>query len=802
MFFNYFKTAFRNLLRSKGFSFINISGLAIGMSVGILILLYIYTELTYDRCHKKSDNIYRIAAKLQAADRELEIPSQAAPLAPALIELYPEVINAARLRECDDKIISYKENLFEETNIFYADPGVMDIFTITVVKGDPETFLTVPFSLVITEEMAVKYFGFDDPIGKILRWNDEYDYNITGVVKKLPYNSHLKFNMLASLSTLNSIGEAYEQLDQWLGFNFLTYIELQEGVPTEGLGEKYTNLVISHTEEMLKQMNVQFDLYLQPLRSIHLHSHLMGEIEASGNPAMLRLYTTVAIFIILIACINFMNLTTARSSRRAKEVGMRKVLGAYKKQLIGQYLGESLLLSLISIFFAVILVVLLLPSFNNLIGKELSFQPFRDWPVSLGLILLTLIIGLVAGMYPAFFLTSFRPINSLKEYSSSRGRGHKWFRDILVSLQYVISIVLVICTWIIYNQLNFVKNYNLGFNKERVAVIPLLGQAEQQYELLKSQVLQMPGVESAAVSSMVPGIGMNETRFTFEGSQEEENRVLSLLEIDEDYLETMNIPVISGRNFSRDYPSDKKGSFLINETLCKELGWKDPIGKRIFMTEIDNGELVEVPYSVVGVVRDFHFESLHTPIRAQVIRMINEIGYLSVKLKPETIVETLEKIEDKWTEIEPTRPFSYSFLDDSFDRHYRTELRLGQIFIAFTIIAILIACLGLFGLTSFSVEQKTKEIGIRKVLGATVNSIIVLLSKEFIKWVILANIIAWPIAYYAMSTWLRHFAYRVSVDAWIFFISGLLALFIALITINLQAIKAAYSNPVDAIKYE
>lgn len=801
MFENYFKTALRNLLRKKIFSFINVTGLAIGLSVSILILLFVWNEVTYDRCHRNSRNIYRLVSKMTAPDRQFEAPTVAAPLAPALLEQFPEVVHAARLRETSDRVISYQDRLFKETNILYADPGMMDVFTIRVVKGDAKTFLEPPFSLVITERMADKYFGMEDPLGKTVRWDNENDFTITGIVEQMPENSHLKFNMLASLSTLNRIGAGHERLDQWLGLNFYTYIVLKEGISIDGLGQKYTDLVKVHMAEILEQFGIQYELYLQPLRSIHLHSNLVGEIEPGGNPDMIRIYTTIALFILLIGCINFMNLSTSQSSHRAKEVGMRKVFGAHKGRLVGQFLGESMLLSLISMILAFFLIQLFLPVFNRLIAKNLTFHPLRDWPVSLGLVVLTCLVGLISGTYPAFFLSSFRPISILR-LRMRAGRSHRWFRDVLVSFQYIISIALICSTTVIYSQLDFVKNRNLGFDHERVVVIPLEGQVEQGHEVFKSELSKLTGVAGVAGSSLVPGRGTNETMFTFEGAEEAKPRVMPFMEIDEDYLGVMGITLARGRSFSRDFPGDRTGSILINEALARELDWDDPLGKKVAMTDVREGEFIQVPYTVIGVVRDFHFESLREPLRPYLMRMGGEVNFISVKIRPEHIPETLALIEGKWKTIEPAHPFEYYFLDDTFNRLYRSEQRLGQIFFAFTGIAIFIACLGLFGLAAFTAEQRTKEIGIRKVLGASVASVVVLLSKQFTKWVVLSNLIAWPVAYYAMNLWLRHFAYRINLGVWVFLLSGGIALMIALFTVSFQAVRAAYTNPVNTLRYE
>jgi len=494
-----------------------------------------------------------------------------------------------------------------------------------------------------------------------------------------------------------------------------------------------------------------------------------------------------------------MNLSTAQSAQRAKEVGMRKVLGAPRGKLIAQFLGESMLLSFISLIIAVILIQIMLPVFNRLISKDLAFNPMQNGIIILGLVGITLMVGLIAGVYPAFFLSSFAPIEILKSRFKA-GKGHRFFRYGLVSLQYVISITLIFSTLVIFYQLHHVKNHDLGFNKEQIAVISLKGQAHQKYDVFKNEILHVPGVVRATCSSHVPGIGRDETMFSFEGVTQEK-QLMPFMEVDDDYLETFGMELAAGRNLSNDRPADKK-AIILNETLVKQLRWDNPLGKTVTMTEVIGRKFIDVPYTVVGVVRDFHFESLHQKIGSHLMKLSGEVNRISVKLSPENLSETLRAIEKKWKQIEPTYPFHYVFLDESFDRLYRTEQRMGQIFVSLTLIAIFVACLGLFGLASFTAEQRTKEIGIRKALGASVSNVVLLLSKEFTRWVILANVIAWPIAYFVMNRWLQNFAYHIELEIWIFILSGGIALTIALLTVSTKAVRAAVANPIDSLRYE
>ena len=797
MFKNYLKTALRNLMKNWTFSFINVAGLAIGMAVSFLILLLVVNELTYDRFHENSDNIYRIATRIDAEGRKLNVPSVPAPFGPMLKELYPEIAEVARLQGENTRVISYEDKLFEEDKIYYADPGLFEVFTVDVVRGDPKTILEAPFSLVLSEELAEKYFGKEDPVGKTLKFgNEENPYTITGIAKKMPENSHFKFNMLASLSSLEKLRG---DLNSWMGFNYYTYLEIQGEHDAEALTQKYYDQLMANMPDQIKQLDIQIQLDLQPLTKIHFSSYTEGEMEPPGNPSYIRIFITIALLILVIACINFMNLSTAQSARRAKEVGMRKVLGAQRGKLISQFMGESLLLSFLGLLLAVMLILVLLPAFNQLIQKDLHFSPLVNWQVTLGFIVITFIVGLFAGTYPAFFLSSFQPIEIFRSRLKA-GKAHKFFRNGLVSLQYIISISLICSTLVIFSQLRHVKDHDLGFNQEQIVTIGLAGTVK--HDVFKAELEGQPGIVNVSAADTMPGMGRSETFFTFEEVAEGGRQVLPYIEIDEDYLDTMGMQIVAGRGFSREFPSDNK-ALILNETLAKQIGWDDPIGKTVSMTDFDEKrEVILVPYTVIGVVRDFHFESLHQEIRGHIFMLGDHFNMVAIKVRPDNISETLAGIEQVWQEMESGRPFDFSFLDETFERLYRTEQRLGKIFVYFTLVAIFIAGLGLFGLASFTVDQRTKEIGIRKILGASVPNVALLLSKEFTKWVILANVVAWPLAYYVMNKWLQSFAYRIEVHVWIFLVSGVTALLISLLTVSSKAIKAAIANPVKALRYE
>jgi len=794
---NYLKTAVRNLRRTKTFSFINVVGLAIGMAVSFLILLLVLNELTYDRFHENSKNTYRIATKIDAEGRKLHVPNVPAPFGLKLKEFFPEIQAVARIRGTGSRVVSFENKLFEENRIYYADPGLFEVFTIDLIRGDPESALEAPFSLVLTEELAEKYFGDKDPIGRTLQFmNEKEPYTITGIVRKMPENSHFKFSMLGSLSSMEKLRR---DLHSWMGFNYFTYLLIQGEQDAASLSQKYHEQLLANLPDQIKKLDIQVEIELQPLTKIHFSSYTEGEMEPPGNPSYIRIFVTIALFILIIACINFMNLSTAQSVKRAKEVGVRKVLGARRGKLIAQFMGESLLLSFISLLLAVFLILLLLPAFNQLIQKELVFSPFYQWEITLSFIAITLLVGLLAGTYPALFLSSFAPIEIFRSRLKA-GNSHTFFRNGLVSLQYIISISLICSTLVIFSQLQHVKNHNLGFDQEQIVTIGLARKVKS--EVFKAELMGQPGIVKTAAADTMPGMGLSETFFTFEQVSEGGRQVVPYNEIDEDYLETMGMTIVAGRGFSRDFPADKK-AMILNETLVKQLGWDEPLGKTVNMTDFDdNQEFIHVPYTVIGVVRDFHFESLHQKIRGHIFMLGENINRVAIKIRPDNISQTLAGIERVWQIMDTGHPFAFRFLDETFDRLYRTEQRLGQIFVSFTLIAIIIAALGLFGLASYTVSQRVKEIGIRKILGASIPNVVLLLSKEFTKWVILANVIAWPLTYFAMNKWLQNFAYRIDLHIGIFLISGIAALLLSLLTVSSKAIKAAAANPVDSLRYE
>lgn len=798
MFKNYLRIALRNIKKHKGYSIINISGLAIGMASCILITSYVLYELSYDKYHKNADRVFRIKADVQIGNNHFHIPKSSPPMAGYLTENFPEVLNAARVRELSNVPVKYKERLYYEDRIFYADNSFLDIFSFPLLKGDPKTALKKAYTAVITEDTARRYFGDEDPLGKALTIDEDSGFIITGVVSNVPRNSHFVFDMLCSFETHAQNNRMH--MVSWLSINYYTYILIQKGADPKALEQKFPHMIAANAGNMLKAVMGELTLTLQPLTSIHLHSRLEQEISATSNIAYVYIFSAIALFILIIACLNFMNLATARSMNRAQEVGMRKVLGAHRAKIIRQFLSESMLTSFLACVIALVIVEVALPLFRSISGIDLQIDYLKTPWLIPGLIGLTHFVGLVAGSYPAIFLSSFQPIRVLKG-SLRTGTANVRFRGVLVTVQFTISIILIIGTIITFNQLMYMKNKSLGFDKEQILIISISDESTvESLAPFKEELKNHPAIINVAASSHVPGQTTYYSSFLPEGFTRDQMLLMGQLNVDSDFIPTMGIELLTGRNFSYELKTDHTRSVIINETAAKRFGWDDPVGKTI--GELSNiGAILKRP--VIGVVKDFHIESLHREIGPLIITSNTEwLNTLSLRVSPHNIPETLGFLSAKWRQHNPLRPFQYYFLDDSFDAQYKADERLSKIFSYFSILAIFIACLGLFGLASYTAEQRTKEIGIRKVLGATISGIVKLLTKEFSKWVLFANIIAWPIAYYAMYKWLQGFAYRTSIALYIFMVSAAIALAIALLTVSYQALRAAKTDPINSLRYE
>ena len=805
---NYIKTTFRNLIRSKGYTVINILGLAIGLSASILILLFIVNELSYDKFFKDSERIYRIAVKGRMSGDFFDVAVTPAPMAPALKHTFPEVESAVRLRQWSQQsLFAFEHKMFYEKDVFFADSSFFEIFDFAPALGDLKTALHEPFSAVLTQELAHKYFNDDNPIGKILKVNDDFLFKVTAVIQDIPENTHLKFPLLLSWSSIKKMNDSRMD-DNWGSLGFYTYVKLVENSDVQQFELKIRTIIIDKLIEQsgedssrFENVQLEFKPYLQPIEEIHLKSNLMAELSPNSDISYIYSFSAIAAFILLIACINFMNLTTARSAKRAREVGIRKVHGGFRSQLIAQFIGESVILSFIALVIAIILVELTIPVFSDIIGQNISEDLLINPLMIVSYLILAIVVGFVAGSYPAFYLSSFQPVNVLKR-NLNRSSKNPALRNVLVIIQFSISIFLMVGTGIIFNQLNYVKNKKLGFDKEHVMIIQLRNdKLREKSAFLENEFRKLSMVANAASSTSIPGEGSDGSGFFPEGENTTDPWLIFNTGADYDYIETMGMEIIKGRSFSKEFASDTAG-IIINETLLKKLGWGDDcIGKKI--TPGDPGN--KFSFRVIGVVKDFHFLSLHDKIEPYIIYLSkNNLRSLSIKIKPGNLNESITQISNKWSEMEPNFPFDYSFLDETFDALYKSEERMGKLFIYFSIIAIFIACLGLFGLASYTAEQRTKEIGIRKTFGATTPSISFLLTRDFTKWILLANIIAWPAAYYFLGLWLENFAFRINItDQWhVFLLSAVISFAVAILTVSLQAIKVAHSNPVDALKYE
>ncbi len=786
---NYIKIAFRKIKRQKGFSIINIAGLAIGMAACILILIWVQDELSYDRFHENASQIHRINTVDTSGGKTFVLAGSSAPLGQAMVTEIPEVLNFVRVQAgWSGWNISLGKNRFREEYLAAVDPAFFEIFQFPFIKGNPKTALEDRYSVVLTEDLAKKIFGDEDAMGKIVQWNNT-DMTVTGIIKNIPRNSHLHFTF--AFPAVNMTNWRESKLDKWTYTQFATYVVLQKDANAGDVNKKMMNIIKQHLP------SAQGSVYLQPLKHIHLHSTnintWMLAYPNKGNITYIYIFSLTAFCILLLACINFMNLTTARYGTRAKEVGMRKVVGARRSDLIKQFLGESTLVAFLALFIGLLLVELMLPVFTRLAGKELSLFQSGNWQIPVGLFIFALVTGLISGSYPAVFLSAFQPVKVIKNTGQlGRGRGGA-IRKVLVVLQFTFTIGLIICTAVIYLQLHFMQNKDLGYDTEHIISFAAYNQYETNIEATKSELLQNPNILAVCRGFPPPAGEWGTTAVDWEDRDPSVEVKIAKGSCSNDYLSVFNIELSEGRFFSPEFESDDR-NWVLNETAIESMEMDDPIGKW-FSFKDQKG-------MIIGILKDFHGSSLHNPI-APVAMQPSDGFFMFVKYRPENVAEMLSFLKTKWDKFVGTHiPFRYEFMDENIQNWYMTEQRIGKIFRYFTVLTILIACLGLFGLASFMAERRTKEIGIRKVLGAKVSGIVLLLTKEFAKWVVVANVIAWPAAYFVSKRWLQGFAYRIDLGWEIFVISAVVAFVIAVGTVSYQAIKAATSNPVKALRYE
>jgi putative ABC transport system permease protein len=798
---HYAITAWRHVRRQKIYSIINIAGLALGITFFILIMLYIQFELSFDRHIPHAQRIYRVAKELPPGHThggKTKMVNTTPNLAPALMAEFPEVESAARFCRRRNILLTHDKNHFLEQEVFFADPQVFDIFSISLAAGNPRTALSDPLSIILSQKTAAKYFGSENPIGKILRYGDSIELKVTGILKNMPRNSHFIMDIMIPFVTLGTIADL--DLNSWQNNFCATYILLAEGSLPDALEQKIPELYRKHAKQENWPGGRRYARpFLQSLTSIHLHSDLDGELAPNNDIKNIYLFCTIALLILIIACINYMNLTTARSIQRGKEAAIRKIIGAHRHHLIKQFYGESLVFTFIALIISLALVCSLLPAFNDFVERDLSLS-FLDNPVLiLGVMLVVGFVSLISGSYPALLISSFLPIFGLKR-QGLRGQKGRLLRNILVVFQFAVSVGLIICALVVHRQLDFIKNQDVGYDKDQIIVIRLHDQnVKKNLDALNSELRAHPDVIAVTATDTLPNNIQSEIGPQWPGMPEDYGYFdIYISYVDEEYLKVFGMDLAEGRNFSQEFPSDAQSAFIFNEKLVKTLEWEQPLGREFQHWDGRTGR-------IVGVIKDFNFHSLHRHIDPMCLYYRKDqrwVYYLSAKIRGGRIPETLGFMEKTWKKFSPEYPFDYSFFDDLFDRVYRLEHRLGIMFRVFSVLAVFIACLGLFGLAAFTAEQRTKEIGVRKVLGASQKSIFVLLSKEFAKWVLIANFFAWPIAYMAMSKWLQGFAYRAPLALWIFALAAALATAVALGTVTTQTVKVASTNPADVLRYE
>ncbi|MGD8778577.1 MAG: ABC transporter permease [Ignavibacteria bacterium] len=790
MFSHFLKIALRNLNKQRTYSFINIAGLALGMACSVLILLWVNDELSYDKYHENIDNLYRVEENQFYTEGIFHVNVTPYPSAPVWKSDIPEIENTARYTFPQETLFKYKDNSFIETDLHFIDPEYFEMFTVEILQGNINTFNENLYSIILTKDIADKFFGEENPISKTISVNNEYDVTVAAVIQNIPSNSTDQFTLAMPFK----LQEKHGRWNRHWGSNSIrTYVQLVPGSSIEEVNKKMTEIVHKNVET-----KTQFMLF--PYKDIHLHSY--GGFEKNmGRVLSLYIFGVIAVFVLLIACINFMNLSTAKSANRAKEIGMRKVIGANRIGIIRQFLGESILMSFLGLAFALLIVAVLLNPFNQITGKEISFSIFANLDLIVGLIIIAFLTGLIAGTYPALFLSRFIPVKVLKGDLKSGTKG-SFFRRVLVVSQFTISIVLIVSTLIVFKQLEYMRNKSLGFDKEQVLYINLRGELRSRYETVKNALENTPGVISTSGVQSEPGfVYSNSGGADWDGKDPEMSVLVSHTAVDFNYIGTMKMEMVEGRTFSKEYSGDllsdssETGNFIINEELARIMGGGSMVGKRLDFWGI-NG-------TVVGVMKNFHFQKINNKIDPLAFFVYKPyMRNIVIRISPENIPRTVNAIEEKWSSVVPDNPFDFKFLDDDFDELYRTEERMFDLVKYFSVLAIVIACLGLFGLASFTAEQKKKELGIRKVLGATEVNLTFLLCKEFFYLVLLSNVIALPAAFYVAEWWLQEFAYKISMPYEVFVMSGILAIAVALITVGYQALKAALSNPVESIKYE
>jgi len=805
---NYFTIAIRNLLKYRFISFINLFGLTVGLTCCLLITTYIINELSFDRYNKNAANIYRVTRSFNNQDGvvSLTLSTVSPPFGYYMPGDFPEIKKLTRLYDNGLTPLRYKEKLINEDHLFFGDENLFDVFSVNLLQGNPKTALLEPYSVVMTTETARKYFGDEDPMNKLIRYNNQLDLKVTGIYQAFPENAHIHPSMLVSFNTMKDTLVYGENLirTNWGNNSFFTYVLLPDHYDINKMTSRFPAFLDNHMAGQYggNQPSKFTKLGLQPLTGIHLYSHTDYEAEANSDIKRVYVFGAIAFFILLIACINYMNLSTARSALRAREIGIRKVIGARKQELIFQFLSESVLISWMAILLAAALLYFSIPWLNKMTDQHLSVSLLFKWQVLLPVLLTPFVVGIVSGIYPALFMSGFQPVKTLKGLFKA-GSGNISFRKVLVITQFSISIILIITTAVVFQQLHFMQQKSLGFDREHLVILNYNNAVSPRFESFRNELMSEASCRDVTRSSRIPTGRLldNMGASTLSGDSLQPTTMdIKYVAIDEHFIPAYGMKMAAGRNFSKEYGTDT-ANFIINEMTVKALGW--PSAQAAVGKDFKYGR---TRGHIIGVVRDFHFESMHQPIVPMILLMLPEArsyyNNISIKIAGNNIPSSIAHLDAVWKKYLPEVPFQSAFLDENFDALYKSEQKQGSIFTVFSFIAIFIACLGLFGLSAFSITQRIKEIGIRKVLGASTGSIVGLLSKDFLKLVAVAAVIAFPVAWYAMHNWLQDFAYRINMPWWIFLLAGIIAAIVALCTISFQAIRAALSNPVKNLRTE
>lgn len=785
---NLLKTALRHLSKHPGYSLLNILGLTLGITSALFLIIYVTDEISYDKYHRNADRIYRVSSTLTETDDQFTWIVAQIPFGPQAASEYPEIQSFVRFFNMPQGAYKYEDKEYTEQDFYYADSTVFDIFTYKIIKGDVKAAVTQPGKIVLTESAAARYFGDAEPVGKFLKEGTN-NYEVTGIIEDVPANSHFRFDALAARNNLP------KQLGSWGNFGVFTYLLLPENIDYKEFEKKIQAISETHVKPVLGQFNVKVDYLLEPIKRIHLHSTNAQEPEPTGSIAYVYIFAAVALFLVLIAAMNYMNLATARSSGRAREVGLRKVVGSTRTTLILQFISESVVFTVISLILSLTILFIALPKLNLLAGKSFDFSIITSPTVLLAFIGMVIFVGIIGGSYPAFFLSRFSPVTVLKG-EITQGSAGSLFRKVLVIIQFMVSVVMIMCTLIVFRQLNYMKTMDQGFDQQNVIFLQLNGQTASKYNVFKQALLENPEIKAVSGTNTPVGEGSGKVLFNVETDQGMSQRGINFAVADHDFIETMGIKMKEGRDFQLDMPSDTSLGVVVNETFVNRMGWQQPIGKRV---EVTGGN--QLIARVIGVMKDYHQTGMYNEVETfMLVYRQNQLPFVYIRLSGNNNQQTLSYIESKWKEYFPDQPYSHTYLSERFNNQFEADEKRGTIFTLFTILAILIACLGLFGLTSYTVEKRTKEIGIRKVFGASEGIVMGIISKDFVVLVSIGIIIAVPLAYWFMSIWLENYVYRTPISIAMILLSALITIVITFITISYKAYQASVTNPAESVR--